>query len=108
MSCASCALLIELSLRRDPRVQLANVNFAAQTALVRGTLGRDDVFALVGRLSYRAQPIYTLAQRRLLVERAKEQLRIRQQNLRPLGFPYGRRSRPGQPHILIHNLRISL
>jgi cation transport ATPase len=48
MSCASCALLIELSLRRDPRVQVANVNFAAQTALVRGTLGRDDVFALVG------------------------------------------------------------
>ena len=34
MSCASCALLIELSLRRDPRVQLANVNFAAQTAIV--------------------------------------------------------------------------
>jgi Cu+-exporting ATPase len=74
MSCASCALLIELSLRRDPRVQVANVNFAAQTALVRGTLGRDDVFALVGRLGYRAQPIDTLAQRRLLVEREKEQL----------------------------------
>jgi Cu+-exporting ATPase len=35
MSCASCALLIELSLRRDPRCQVANVNFAAQTATVR-------------------------------------------------------------------------
>ncbi|ACV37221.1 heavy metal translocating P-type ATPase [Accumulibacter sp.] len=76
MSCASCALLIELSLRRDPRVQLANVNFAAQTAIVRGTLSRDDVFALVGRLGYRAQPMDTLAQRRLLVEREKGQLML--------------------------------
>jgi len=74
MSCASCALLIELSLRRDPRVHLANVNFAAQTAIVRGTIGRDEVFALVNRLGYRAQAMDTLAQRRLLVEREKTRL----------------------------------
>ena len=76
MSCASCALLIELSLRRDPRVSVANVNFAAQTAVVRGTISRDAVFALVNRLGYRAQAMDTLAQRRLLVEREKERLAL--------------------------------
>ncbi|MEF8726979.1 MAG: heavy metal translocating P-type ATPase [Accumulibacter sp.] len=74
LSCASCALLIELSLRRDPRVHLANVNFAAQTAVVRGTIGRDEVFALVNGLGYRAQAMDTVAQRRLLVEREKARL----------------------------------
>ncbi|MBL8392092.1 MAG: copper-translocating P-type ATPase [Candidatus Accumulibacter sp.] len=76
MSCASCALLIELSLRRDPRVHLANVNFAAQTAVVRGTISRDEVFAMINRLGYRAQSMDTLAQRRLLVAREKERVAL--------------------------------
>ncbi len=38
MTCASCALLIEMSLQRDPRVGSATVNFAAGTATVTGHL----------------------------------------------------------------------
>ena len=34
MTCASCALLIEMSLQRDPRVDAAAVNFAAGTVTV--------------------------------------------------------------------------
>ena len=35
MSCASCALLLEMSLKRDPRVHDATVNFASAIASVR-------------------------------------------------------------------------
>lgn len=76
MTCASCALLIEMTLRRDPRIEIANVNFAAQTAMVNGRISRDEVFKLVHKLGYTAQPMDTLAQRRLIVEREKEQLAL--------------------------------
>lgn len=76
MTCASCSLLIEMSLRRDPRIRNANVNFAAQTALIHGQISREEIFTLVKRLGYTAQPMDTLAQRRLIVEREKEQLAL--------------------------------
>ncbi|MBK7768917.1 MAG: cation transporter [Sulfuritalea sp.] len=41
MTCASCALLIEMRLQRDPRVDSAVVNFAAGTVTVTGHLPRE-------------------------------------------------------------------
>lgn len=76
MTCASCALLIEMNLKRDPRVQKASVNYAAGSATVEGALGREEVSALVARLGYTPRPMDTLAQRRLLVEREKAQLAL--------------------------------
>ena len=74
MTCASCALLIEMKLRRDPRVRYAAVNFAAATVTVNGTLDRDGVARVVQALGYTARPMDTLAQRRLLVERERERV----------------------------------
>ena len=74
MTCASCSLLIELQLNRDPRVAHATVNFASETACVTGALSREDVNELVGRLGYQARPMDTLSQRRLVVERERERL----------------------------------
>jgi len=74
MTCASCALLIEMSLQRDPRVDSAAVNFAAGTVTVKGRLPREELFASVSRLGYEARPMDTLAQRRLIVEREKLRL----------------------------------
>lgn len=74
MTCASCALLIEMKLKRDPRVRLANVNFAAATVTVQGAIDRDGVYEVVRRLGYEPRPMDTLAQRRLLVEREKERV----------------------------------
>ena len=74
MTCASCALLIELSLARDPRIEHAGVNFAAGTATVKGRMTRDQLFAAVHRLGYEARPMDTLTQRRLLVEREKARI----------------------------------
>jgi Cu+-exporting ATPase len=74
MTCASCALLIEMKLQRDPRVDSAAVNFAAGTVTVKGHLPREDLFASVKKLGYEARPMDTLAQRRLIVEREKARL----------------------------------
>jgi len=74
MTCASCALLIEMSLQRDPRVDAAAVNFAAGTVTVKGHLPREELFDSVRRLGYEARPMDTLAQRRLIVEREKTRL----------------------------------
>lgn len=71
MTCGACAALIELTLRRDPRVQAAAVNFAAATCTVRGALGREEVAAAIARAGYTPRPMDTLAQRRLLIERDK-------------------------------------
>ena len=74
MTCASCALLIEMKLKRDPRVRNAAVNFAAATVTVQGVIDRDGVSEVVRRLGYEARPMDTLSQRRLLVEREKQRV----------------------------------
>jgi Cu+-exporting ATPase len=74
MTCASCALLIEMRLKRDARVKTANVNFAAASASVAGGMPRAEVEKLIARLGYTPRPMDTLQQRRLLVEREKAAL----------------------------------
>ncbi len=76
MSCASCALLIEMVLNRDARVKTASVNFATETVNVCGLMTQQDVGMKIAGLGYSSMPIDTLSQRKLLVE--KEQLRIKQ------------------------------
>ena len=74
MTCASCALLIEMVLRRDPRVVDAKVNFATETATVRARMDRETLQSIVDRLGYRAYPLDSLAQRRLQLERENERI----------------------------------
>ena len=81
MTCASCALLIEMKLQRDPRVETAAVNFAAGTVTVKGHLPREALFASVKKLGYEARPMDTLTQRRLLVEREKARLELARKRL---------------------------
>jgi len=81
MTCASCAALIELSLKRDPRVESVAVNYAAETVTLKGHLTRDELFSSVAKLGYTARPMDTLAQRRLLVEREKARLAEAKQRL---------------------------
>jgi len=74
MSCASCALLIEMVLNRDDRVKNASVNFATQTVNVQGQLSKVDVIHQIERLGYNALMVDTLSQRKRLIE--KEHQRI--------------------------------
>ncbi len=75
MTCASCALLIELRLRRDPRIAEANINFGSDTATIRGHLQGADAIKLIEGLGYQAGPMDTLSQRRLVIEREKARLK---------------------------------
>jgi Cu+-exporting ATPase len=74
MSCASCALLIEVRLKRDPRIAQASVNFATATATVRGSLSKEELLAQINSLGYRAYAADTLTQRALLASRERERL----------------------------------
>ncbi len=74
MSCASCALLIEMVLNRDERVKTASVNFATQTVNVQGQLSKADVVHQIEKLGYSALMVDTLSQRKKLIE--KEHQRI--------------------------------
>lgn len=74
MNCASCALLIEMVLKRDERVKTASVNFGTSTLSVQGQLTKDDVGQLVDKVGYKTYPMDTLSQRKKLIE--KEQNRV--------------------------------
>ena len=74
MSCASCALLIEMVLNRDERVKTSSVNFATQTVNVQGQLSKADVVHQIEKLGYSALMVDTLSQRKKLIE--KEHHRI--------------------------------
>ncbi|BCX88446.1 P-type Cu+ transporter [Methylomarinovum tepidoasis] len=74
MTCASCALLIEMLLQRDPRIREVQVNFASETATVCGALPKEDIYRLIEKLGYRAHPLDTLSQRKLLMERERRRI----------------------------------
>lgn len=74
MTCASCALLLEMVLKRDPKVKQANVNFGTESLTVHGQLSKDEICAKVESLGYKTYSMDTLSQRKRLIE--KEQLRI--------------------------------
>ncbi len=74
MTCASCALLIEMVLKRDPRIKQASVNFGTSTLTVQGQLSKDQVSAKVATLGYKTYAMDTLSQRKSLID--KEQQRI--------------------------------
>jgi Cu+-exporting ATPase len=82
MTCASCALLVQMRLERDPRVAEADVSFGSGAALVRGPIAPEEVSALVASLGYRARPMDSLTQRQALIARERE--RVRQAGLRAL------------------------
>jgi P-type Cu+ transporter len=75
MTCASCALLIEMLLRRDPRITLANVNFASESALIKGRLNQDEVITLIEKAGYKGHSFDSLVQRQWLIEQEKQRLR---------------------------------
>jgi len=75
ISCASCALLIELVLRRDPRIRQATINMASESGMVYGDIPQEDLYAHIHRLGYTALPLDTVSQRKLLMEREENRLK---------------------------------
>lgn len=75
ISCASCALLIELVLRRDPRIEKAAVNMASSSGSVTGYIPQDALFALIEKQGYRALPLDTVSQRKILMDREEDRIK---------------------------------
>jgi Cu+-exporting ATPase len=74
MTCASCALLLEMVFKRDPQVKQVSVNFGTETLSIQGLLTKEAVCAKVESLGYKAYSMNTLSQRKKMIE--KEHLRV--------------------------------
>ncbi|MCK5354439.1 MAG: ATPase P, partial [Methyloprofundus sp.] len=74
MSCASCALLLEMSLKRDPRIHDATVNFASAIATANGRLTRQDMAKIIYKVGYKANLMDTLSQRQELIRKEHQRL----------------------------------
>ena len=55
MHCASCSLVVEEALRRNPAVRSARVNLAANTAEVEYDPARTDIAALESAITDRSE-----------------------------------------------------
>ncbi|MDD1624837.1 MAG: heavy-metal-associated domain-containing protein, partial [Methylococcaceae bacterium] len=65
MTCVSCALLIEMLLKRDPRISSASVNYASETASVTGRVSKETLCTLIDNMGYKAHSLDSLAQRQI-------------------------------------------
>ncbi len=74
MTCASCALLVEMVLNKDPNIKSASVNFATETVTVYGSLNKQQVNDKIESLGYSSMSMDTLSQRKIIIY--KEQNRI--------------------------------
>ena len=74
MTCVSCALLIEMLLKRDPRISSANVNYASETASVTGRVSKETLCTLIDNMGYKAHSLDSLAQRQIMIVREKKRL----------------------------------
>ena len=74
MTCASCALLIEMVLKRDPRIKQASVNFGTSTLTVIGQLAKAEVSTKVATLGYKTYAMDTLSQRKNLIEKEAQRI----------------------------------
>ena len=74
MTCTSCALLIEMLLKRDPRISSATVNYASETASVTGRVSKETLCTLINNMGYKAHSLDSLAQRQILIVREKKRL----------------------------------
>jgi Cu+-exporting ATPase len=74
MTCASCAMLIEMVLKRDARVVDAKVNFATETATVRARMDRETLAGKLLAIGYRVHSLDSLAQRRLQLDRENQRI----------------------------------
>ncbi len=57
MSCASCALYLEMTLSRNEKVSSVSIDYSSKKGFVSGCLGLDDVLDIVEAHGYKAHSI---------------------------------------------------
>ena len=86
MSCASCALFLEMVLQREPDITKATVNYVSETARVKGYLPKETLFKIISANGYQAFSIDTLTERKLLFELESKHLITAKKQLMTLGL----------------------
>ena len=76
MSCASCALLIEMILDREVSIKTVNVNFATETMSVYGQLDKAQITEKVVKLGYETFSMDTLSQRKNLIFKEEQRIKL--------------------------------
>ncbi|MEZ4742496.1 MAG: heavy metal translocating P-type ATPase [Bdellovibrionota bacterium] len=81
MTCASCAARIQSAFSNNSSIEVGNVNFANNTAYVKGDLSQDEIASIVYDLGYKA--LFTDHERSLSEIEANEarELKSRKQSL---------------------------
>ncbi len=74
MSCASCALFLEMVLQRHPDVHQASVNYLSETARLTTYLDHATLFEIIDSHGYQAFAIDTLDQRKLRLHAEEQHL----------------------------------
>ena len=67
MTCSSCALLLEMLLKRDGRIRYAIVEFETQSATITGQISQTVLFQVIENAGYKAQNLDYLAQQQLAI-----------------------------------------
>ncbi len=86
MSCASCALFLEMLLQRQADIVKVSINYVSETARVTGYLNNRELFKIVNDNGYQAFSIDTLEERKLLFDLEKQHLLSTESHLKMLGF----------------------
>jgi Cu+-exporting ATPase len=86
MSCASCALFLEMVLQREPDITSAAVNYVSETARIKGYLDKEALFKIISANGYQGFSIDTLTERKLLFELENKHLLTAKNQLIALGL----------------------
>jgi Cu+-exporting ATPase len=86
MSCASCALFLEMVLQREPDIIQASVNYVSETARINGYLSKETLFKIISANGYQAFSIDTLTERKWLFELEGKHLLTAKRQLMMLGL----------------------
>jgi len=82
MSCASCALFIEMLLQRHPDIHKVSINYITETARVKSYLADETVFEIVNNNGYQAIPIGSLGARKDQLDLGKQHLQLSKTHLK--------------------------
>jgi Cu+-exporting ATPase len=86
MSCASCALFLEMVLQREPDITKATVNYVSETARIKGYLSKETLFQIISTNGYEPFSIDSLTERKLLFELEGKHLLTAKKQLMMLGL----------------------
>lgn len=86
MSCASCAMFLEMVLQRESDIVTDNVNYVSEIARIKGYLTRESLFKIIKVNGYQAYSIDSLTERKLLFESEQKHLTRAKTQLLGLGL----------------------